>query len=90
MFQRHGAMFLNVFEIMFTITQQTQQVYIAAEEFVSEQALWIRGWKHQGRLEATVESRAILLSKAEMRIVLQDYADILVACCILSTSGSRF
>jgi hypothetical protein len=25
-----------------------------------------------------------------MRIVLQDYADILVACCILSTSGSRF
>ena len=51
---------------------------IEAEDFVSEQALWIRGWKHQGRLEATVESRALLLSKEELKVVLQDYVEILV------------
>lgn len=53
-------------------------MHIAAEDFVSEQALWIRGWKHQGRLEATVESRALLLSKEELKVVLQDYVEILV------------
>lgn len=62
------------------------EVYVAAEEFVSEQALWIRGWKHQGRLEATVESRAILLAKVEMRVVLQDYADILATAVIYARS----
>ena len=51
---------------------------IEAEDFVSEQALWIRGWKHQGRLEATVESRALLLSKEELKVVLQDYVEVLV------------
>ena len=86
MFQGHGA----IFPIAITITRLIQQVYVAAEDFVSEQVLWIRGWKHQGRLEATVESRAILLGKVEMRIVLQDYADILVTCCSFSISGSPF
>lgn len=90
---------LNIFgstgdhvEDSFSVVKQTSlmsgkpEVYIAAEEFVSEQALWIRGWKYQGRLEATVESRAILLSKAEMRIVLQDYADILATAVIYARS----
>ena len=76
MFQGHGA----IFPIAITITRLIQQVYVAAEDFVSEQALWIRGWKHQGRLEATVESRAILLGKVEMRIVLQDLCTLFCEC----------
>jgi len=62
------------------------EVHIAAEDFVSEQALWIRGWKHQGRLEATVESRALLLSKEELKVVLQDYVEILATTVVYARS----
>ena len=53
-------------------------VNIYAEEFLSEQALWIRGWKHRGLFEVTVESRAVKLSRKELRNVLQDFSEILV------------
>jgi len=52
-------------------------IHIGVEEFLSEQALWIRGWKHHGKFEVTVESRALNLSKTELRNVVQDYSDIL-------------
>lgn len=54
-------------------------IHIGVEEFLSEQALWIRGWKHHGKFEVTVESRALNLSKTELRNVVQDYSDILAS-----------
>jgi len=52
-------------------------IHVGVEEFLSEQALWIRGWKHHGKFEVTVESRALNISKTELRNVVQDYSDIL-------------
>ena len=34
--------------------------------------------KHQGRLEASVESRALHLATTEMKVVLKDHSEVLV------------
>lgn len=57
-------------------------VRVAAEDYLSEQALWVRGWKHQGRLEASVESRALHLATTEMKVVLRDHSDALAVTVV--------
>ena len=64
----------------FSQTGAVSLVHIYAEEFLSEHALWIRGWKHRGHFDVTVESRALKLSRKELRKVLQDFSEILVTC----------
>ncbi|CAL1156135.1 unnamed protein product, partial [Cladocopium goreaui] len=61
-------------------------VNIYAEECLSEQALWIRGWKHRGLFEVTVESRAVKLSRKELRNVLQDFSEILATAVVYARS----
>ena len=41
--------------------------------------------KHQGRLEASVESRALHLATTEMKVVLRDHSDALVCWHALAT-----
>lgn len=61
-------------------------VHIYAEEFLSEHALWIRGWKHRGHFDVTVESRALKLSRKELRKVLQDFSEILATAVVYARS----
>ncbi|CAK9074489.1 unnamed protein product [Durusdinium trenchii] len=65
-------------------------VGISSGEYVSEQSLWIRGWKHHGRLEATVESRALHLPTREVYLVLQDHADALVKRTAFGAKQERY
>ncbi|CAE6941489.1 Wrn [Symbiodinium sp. CCMP2456] len=61
-------------------------VDVSADDYLSEQALWIRGWKHQGRLAAIVESRALHLATVEVRSVLNDYSDVLAVAVVYARS----
>ncbi|CAE7240203.1 KCNH6, partial [Symbiodinium microadriaticum] len=61
-------------------------VNVSADDYLSEQAMWIRGWKHQGRLAATVESRALHLATVEVRSVLNDYSDVLAVAVVYARS----
>ena len=65
--------------LFFQAGENAEVIRIGVEEFLSEQALWIRGWKHHGNFEVTVESRALKLSKTELRNVVQDYSEILAS-----------
>ncbi|CAK9031132.1 unnamed protein product [Durusdinium trenchii] len=99
---KHGTMsFLGVFGVGSLEGQSTEKsegrkstfradsrhhMEISAEDYCSEQSLWIRGWKHQGRLEASVESRALHLPTNEVFLVLQDHADSLATAVVYARS----
>jgi len=46
--------------------------------WVSEHALWVTGWKHQGRMEATSDGWLLTMNAQDMRKCLQDHPNTLV------------
>ncbi|CAJ1327708.1 unnamed protein product [Effrenium voratum] len=51
-------------------------------DFISEQALWIQAWKHQGRFQALSDTRRLLLQTDILHDVLQDYPGILAEAVV--------
>ncbi|CAE7632447.1 Wrn [Symbiodinium microadriaticum] len=78
----HAAFQVGVERLGRKKSDEKPGVRVAAEDYLSEQALWIRGWKHQGRLEASVESRALHLATTEMKVVLRDHSDALAVTVV--------
>ena len=46
-----------------------------ARGYVAEAALWVKAWRHQGQLQALIESRALVVSTELLFKVLQGYAN---------------
>jgi len=60
-----------------------QAVRLRYNEHISEHSLWIKAWKHRGRLDTSSEqSRALLLSKDELHGVLREYSDVLATVVV--------
>lgn len=53
------------------------QAMLDAGEYLAEPALWVRGWRYQGQLQALVESRVLLISTEQFFQVCQDYANVM-------------
>lgn len=51
------------------------QTSVEARGYVAEAALWVKAWRHQGQLQALIESRALLVSTDLLFKVLQGYAN---------------
>jgi len=54
-----------------------QTTALRSGEHIGEPALWVRSWRYQGRLVASVESRCLLVSAEDLFKVLQEHSDIL-------------
>lgn len=48
---------------------------IEARGYLAEAALWVMAWRHQGQLQALVESRTLMVSTDNLFKVLQGYAN---------------
>lgn len=51
------------------------QTSVEARGYVAEAALWVKAWRHQGQLQALIESRALVVSTELLFKVLQGYAN---------------
>ena len=58
---------------------------VEARGDVAEAALWVKAWRHQGQLQALIESRALVVSTDLLFKVLQGYAN-----CSSGSLGSQF
>ena len=58
-------------------TKHVAQTVLEAGEYIAEPALWVKAWRHQGQLQAVVESRALLVGTEDLFKVLQGYANTL-------------
>lgn len=64
---------------------QVMTVNLRADDYLSEQGLWIKGWRHCGRLGTSCEqSRALLLSKQGLHAVLREHSDVLATVVVYS------
>lgn len=56
---------------------------LRADDYLSEQGLWIKGWRHCGRVGTCSEqSRALLLGKQAFHAVLREHSDVLATVVV--------
>ena len=48
---------------------------VEARGYVAEAALWVKAWRHQGQLQALIETRVLVVSTDQLFKVLQGYAN---------------
>lgn len=62
---------------------QVMAMSLRADDYLSEQGLWIKGWRHCGRVGTCSEqSRALLLGKQAFHAVLREHSDVLATVVV--------
>ncbi|CAK9014069.1 Potassium/sodium hyperpolarization-activated cyclic nucleotide-gated channel 3 [Durusdinium trenchii] len=58
------------------------QTMLEVGEYVAEPAVWVNTWRHQGKLQAVVQARSLLVSTEDLFKVLQGYANALATTVV--------
>ena len=51
-------------------------------EHIAEPALWVKSWRHQGKFQALLDSRLLLVSAEDLFSVLQEHSEELVSAIV--------